>query len=256
LVDRIFDEVAAAAAIRKLTASLHADGTDRKVQFLVAAIPDYVDSNSGWVADETIGAIQSAMGNADFLLDRFRLIDWSRGADGSARAANDSHLHERQPGALVFRRLDKHTRNVTLAVVLLVLETPTTGVHRMALRNAMRFVCDWASSLAPQQIPKLNVIGPVFSGSIPSLAQELKHWPGEPADITVVTGSAMADVNGRVMKSFAPAPDVRYQSTAPRTSDVMKALARSLGRVNRDWPLGKRVALLPRRPPCAYSPPC
>jgi len=171
LVDRAFEEAAAADGLRTLTRSLNGNGVHWNVRFFVATIPDYVDSNSGWVADETLGAIQSAMSSAGFLLDRFRLIDWSPAEQGRAGgAAADSRLHERQPGALIFRRVEKDKPVVTLAVVLLVLETPTTGVHRLALRNAMKFVGDWSSSVDPPQTnPTLNVVGPVFSGSVVSL---------------------------------------------------------------------------------------
>jgi hypothetical protein len=174
LVDRAFEEAAAVDAMDQLTNSRHSNGAEWKVQFLIATIPDYVDSNSGWVADETLGAIQSAMDSADIVLDRFRLIDWSRADDGRASAApSDSTLHERQPGALVFRHVVvPGQREVTLQVVLLVLETPTTGVHRLALRNAMKFVRDRSSKVDRTVTPELKVIGPVFSGSVASLAQE------------------------------------------------------------------------------------
>jgi len=243
LVDRAFEEAAAADGLRTLTRSLNGNGVHWNVRFFVATIPDYVDSNSGWVADETLGAIQSAMSSAGFLLDRFRLIDWSPAEQGRAGgAAADSRLHERQPGALIFRRVEKDKPVVTLAVVLLVLETPTTGVHRLALRNAMKFVGDWSSSVDPPQTnPTLNVVGPVFSGSVVSLGVELNQggWPGS---VHVVTGSAMADGNASVMQAFAP--NVLYESTAARTSDVMTVLAASLGHINSDGRIGRRVAML------------
>src|SRR5262249_35486518 len=147
---------------------------------------------------------QSAMSNAGFLLDRFRLIDWSPAEEGRAgRATADSRLHERQPGALVFRRVEKDN-TVTLGVVLLVLETPTAGAHRIALRNAIKFVSDWSASDAPaaQANSTLKVVGPVFSGSVLSLGLELNQWEGA-GTVHVVTGSAMADVNAAVMEGFA-----------------------------------------------------
>ena len=78
------------------------DGRARyEVSFIVATVPDYVDSNAGWVADQSLTAIQSAMSRSGHLLDRFRLIDWTRTDPRTdAPVANDSRLHERQPGAL------------------------------------------------------------------------------------------------------------------------------------------------------------
>jgi hypothetical protein len=239
IVDRAFEEAAASSGLHTLTQKL---GTLWHVNFFVATIPDYVDSNSGWMADETLGAVQAAMSNVNLLLDRFRLIDWSPADAGRAgRGAPDSRLHERQPGALVFRRIESDN-TITLAVVLLVLETPTSGVHRAALHNAMTFVREWSSLANPAGTnPTLKVISPVFSGSVLSLALELNKWE-KPGTVQVVTGSAMADENARAMQAFAPA--ARYESTAPRTSDVMSILADSLGRLNSGWQIGRRVALL------------
>src|SRR5262249_7067975 len=175
---------AAANSMRALTDRLHDTTVDWNVEFLIATVPDYVDSNSGWVADETIGAIQSAMSDADFVLDRFRLIDWSRSVDDRSAKFLNSRLHERQPGALIFRKVnsDRHRarsddqrltvkadgkkREVALKVVLLVLETPTSGVHRPALRNAMNLAYSWAKQLPSTSNPSLKVIAPVFSGSV------------------------------------------------------------------------------------------
>ncbi len=111
VADRLFDDFSDAEALRKLTASVGNEAPRLDISFLVATVPDYVDSNSGWVADEVLGAIQAAMGKADFLLDRFRLIDWSR-ADAAHLdgVINDSRLHERQPGALIFRRIGPRPR--------------------------------------------------------------------------------------------------------------------------------------------------
>jgi hypothetical protein len=214
------------------------------VQFLLATIPDYVDSNSGWVADETIGAIQSAMSHAGFVLDRFKLIDWVR-ADNTRPdgVATDSRLHERQPGALIFRKVDEATaRRITFQVVLLVLETPTTGVHRKSLANAIDFIYRWSSTKDPNAPSTLRIVAPTFSGSIPSLALELKPWPRFFSSVSVVTGSAMADVNPAIVAAIAPG--IKYEAAVQPTSAEMNALSGALGRMNPGWPSGEHVALL------------
>src|SRR5262245_14550783 len=243
VVDRIFDELAAEESMRRLMSGLHASNVHWNVKFLIATVPDYVDSNSGWVADETIGAIQSAMSNAGFVLDRFRLIDWSRAEDDRSDKFVNSKLHERQPGALIFRKVPgDDSRAINLEVVLLVLETPTTGVHRTALRSAIRFIHRWQTSSGVGAGSSIGLIAPVFSGSVPSLALELNDLQDLSSRISVVTGSAMADVNQPIMERFAP--HVAYRAAAPRTSDVTRALANALERMNSRWQNGNGVALL------------
>lgn len=102
-------------------------GPHYHTDFIVATIPDYVDSNSGWLADQNLAAIQSGLIRSQYILDRVKLIDWSRAAASSAVTVSGSRLHERQPGALIFRRVDdddddKEGRGVHLQVVLLVLK--------------------------------------------------------------------------------------------------------------------------------------
>ena len=75
-----------------------------EINFLVATLPDYVDSSSGWLADQHLAAIQSGMTRAKYSFDRVRLIDWSRTSPATAPA---SRLHERQPGVIVFRRINE-----------------------------------------------------------------------------------------------------------------------------------------------------
>jgi hypothetical protein len=84
------------------------EGTDHpiySVDFIVATIPDYVDSNSGWMADQALAATQSAMAQENYLFDRVRLVDWSRASAGPLTVLSGSRLHERQPGAIIFRHV-------------------------------------------------------------------------------------------------------------------------------------------------------
>ena len=76
------------------------------------------------------------------------MIDWTRTDPRTdAPVANDSRLHERQPGALIFRKQERE--KVRLQIVLLALETPTSGVHRAALRNAITFIRAWQTCAGP-----------------------------------------------------------------------------------------------------------
>jgi hypothetical protein len=215
------------------------------VDFLIAVIPDYVDSSSGWRADQVIGAIQSAMSDNRFVLDRFRLIDWVRAdKQASTEVSSNSRLHELQPGAIIFRR-DQSGR-VSLRVLLLVLETPTGGIHRRSLRNAIQFLETWNDLAGVRH--DLRIIGPGFSGSVLSLALELRNVQvdkgetrGSFPSISVVS-TATADQNLATINTYAP--HVRFSTTTRLSSESVDVLGRALGRLNPQWGKGTQVALL------------
>jgi len=218
------------------TAPVHYD-----VDFIVATIPDYVDSNSGWLADQSLAAIQSGMTRAGYLFDRVKLIDWSRSAADPSAAVSNSRLHERQPGVLIFRRVEEKT--VHLRLVLLVLETPTAGIHQTALRNSLSFIREWNTCTSSPARP-LRVLGPTFSGSIVSLATVLAD-PGIKKAFTarlVVTGSANADENVQKMEDLSDG--AIYRATIQPTSVIKERMAAFLGSMNSAWATGKHVALL------------
>ena len=226
------------------------------VTFIVATVPDYVDSNAGWFADQSLTAIQSAMSRSAYLLDRFRLIDWTRTDPRTDNpVANDSRLHERQPGALIFREAQKREedtsssvdgeRVVRLRVVLLALETPTSGVHRSALRNAIRFIRAWRKCSGDEK-EGLDVLGPTFSGSTLSMALTL----GDPDDefarafkrIRVISGSASADDNVDTFQRFAPG--AKFTAAVQPTSEIWRVMAAVLERMNPSWTCGRNVGIL------------
>ena len=172
------------------------------------------------MADEVLGAIQSAMGRADFQLDRFRLIDWVAGGRRPIRTASTrANGHERQPGALIFRKIRPtptgNEKQLRLQVVLLVLETPTAGVHRAALKNAMNFVERWNRAVdratgkeetAELKPRRSGVLG--FDAVARARTRQLEESPGI---VSLITGSAMADVNETIVQRFAPG--VSYQAS-------------------------------------------
>ncbi|HEY1303225.1 MAG TPA: hypothetical protein VGF24_06730 [Vicinamibacterales bacterium] len=226
------------------------------VTFIVATVPDYVDSNAGWFADQSLTAIQAAMSRSAYLLDRFRLIDWTRTDPRTDNpVANDSRLHERQPGALIFRDSQKRDgdtsssvdgkRVVHLRVVLLALETPTSGMHRSALRNAIKFIRAWHTCSGDDK-EGLDVLGPTFSGSTLSMALTL----GDPDDrfagafkrTRVITGSASADDNLETFQRFAPSAE--FHATVQPTLKTLPVMAAFLEGMNSSWRCGTHVAIL------------
>ncbi len=210
------------------------------VDFIVATIPDYVDSNSGWLADQGLAAAQSGMAQEDYLFDRVRLVDWSRASAGPVAVLSASRLHERQPGAIIFRRVKE--QDISMQVVLTVLETPTAGVHQVALRNSLWFLRAWNACSGANR--PLRVLGPSFSGSTVSLAMVLGEAPF-PTSFTrriVITGSATADENIEKMKTFSHG--ALFMATVQPTSVLKERMALYLESINPGWKDGNGVALL------------
>ena len=45
----------------------------RDVSFVLTTVPDYVDSNTAWMADEILGAVQAALPHHGYVIERFYL---------------------------------------------------------------------------------------------------------------------------------------------------------------------------------------
>jgi len=210
------------------------------VDFLIAGIADYVDSNIGWSADQQLEAIQAAMVTGNLTLDRFYLPDWPVDRD----AANGLRAHRESPGAVIFRgqRVTDGRSRMLMRVVLLVPETPTSGLHREALRAALRLVTSWNDG---SQMPAgIRILGPTFSGSVVSLRRTLDDDPAVQAgrEVRIITGSATAGSNRSVLEGGTC--HIHFSSTTHTFPQSLRALQQYLGGVHGGWAQGTSMALL------------
>ena len=208
------------------------------VDFLIVGIADYVDSNIGWSADQQLEAIQAAMVTGNLTLDRFYLADWPRDRD----AASVLRAHRESPGAVIFRgqRVTAGRSRMLMRVVLLVPETPTSGLHRDALRAALRLVTSWNDE---SQAP-IRILGPTFSGSVASLRRALDDDPAVRAGrkVQIISGSATAASNRSVLEGGTS--HIRFSSTTHTFPQSLRALQTYLGGVHEGWARGTSMALL------------
>jgi hypothetical protein len=194
------------------------------VHFLLATVPDPVDSGFDYVFDQVVEAMQRALETEDFVIDR-SWLPWRRPAPGTV-GGRPSRLQERHPGLLLFRRSPRPkpalgagivglaasplgqgpvlaafalipgsaNGKVELLALLLVGETPTAGIHKVAFANAVRVLrCCQDEG---QKGEPIRVLGPSFSGSHASLAaalKEIRTKPPAPCD----QGAAKADGDWR-----------------------------------------------------------
>jgi hypothetical protein len=171
------------------------------VEFVIATMPDPIDSNARWLFDPMMAAIGSAAAASGYLLDRFYIPDWDPRDAGSDHVSSSRTVHERWPAVVLFRHdgFDPKTRRLLL--VSLVPETPTSGIHQQAFKSAVTQIVEWYGGRPPGPI---RVLGPNFSGSVPSLS------------IAIDRSAASYDIGFRVVSGGA---------TNPRNRETIQPLA-------------------------------
>lgn len=185
-------------------------------RFLIATVPDPLDSGLAFTFDQVMEALQRAMEAGGYVLDR-AWLPWRR---EGANTPADLPLHKRHPGLVLFRddrpppkdASEECSSSRRLLALLLVGETPTAGIHKIAFRNAVRLI-----HCCPGQKHegnRIRVLGPHYSGSAVSLGLALKEArecmqamptekrPQEPW-IKVVCGSASGFSHDSFVRSFA-----------------------------------------------------
>jgi hypothetical protein len=160
-----------------------------RYEFLIAAVPDPVETKFPHEFDEVVDGIQRAFEAQQFTL-RANRMPWPHQSSqtGKQTDAQRPPMARDVPGVLLFR-LNRDTapgKNPLLpciALVFLVGESPISGIHKPALIRALQLrkelnkairetpgAC-WNCEDAP-----IPIIGPYFSGSQASLAAALAWW--------------------------------------------------------------------------------
>jgi hypothetical protein len=145
-------------------------------EFIIATVPDPIDSPFGYSFDQTVDAIQRAVQQKDgYLLDR-AWLPWdvdrkTKGAPGKEQ----TFLHQTTPGVLLFRHAKddaKVVKQPSLCVVFLVGETPLGGIHKRAFWKCLNMISEAG---LPVDEP-IRVVGPYFTGSQTSLQFVIDDW--------------------------------------------------------------------------------
>ena len=204
----------------------------------------------------------------------------------SASPAPTLPLHRREPGVLLFRKARDKTdldRRQQLLVLLVVGETSTEGLHKVAFRRALDLVDRYqpldhhivedlrilgmtnlisldlvgpVDEVLRRIVPKrIRILGPSFTGTENSMSYVIKQWSHKkrgrpltlsPLEFLVVSGSA-SKVNAEKFAEDCGAEvgqlDFRFQATVHHSDLVVKRLLDYLRDLNGGTPLG-RIALL------------
>src|ERR1700677_4621989 len=156
----------------------------KHLRFVIATLPDPLHTHFPLIFDRPPEAIEEAAQDDGYVYDS-SWLPWDTEQssypliDDQDKAEKRKEQQEDQPGVLLFRR-SLHGQDPRLRpfeyglAVLIVGEEPTGGIHRRQFENAV----EWIAALQPinddDWPPPLQILGPAFSGSIPSLVELLR----------------------------------------------------------------------------------
>jgi hypothetical protein len=171
-----------------------------ELRFVIALVADPVQTHLPLVFDRSVEAIQQAVQDSNYSYDE-SWFPWNisetkyDSVTEEEKAATMAASLQAQPGIMVFRKAyggesDASSANSGASeasheyvpygsglVVFLVSEQPTGGINDTQFQNALQWMQVLRTSVPKKQ---LLIVGPTFSGSLPSLARELNAplFPG------------------------------------------------------------------------------
>jgi hypothetical protein len=174
----------------------------KDMHILVATVADPMHTLLNLQFDRTIDAIQQAAQDQGYTYDSSWLPWKAEGAEYSGLSDQNAENEETArrelcPGLILFRQSmhrstaqrydDTYTHGL---FVFLVGEKPTTGINRVQWDNALKWIQEHADKERADRA--LRVLGPTFSGSVPSVARALVDPGGQAgsfANVLLYTGT-------------------------------------------------------------------
>jgi hypothetical protein len=192
---------------RSSSSALHPH-TSADIRFLIAIAPNPVTTHLALLFDRSMETIQQAAQDENYSYDS-SWFPWEGAPKQYALLKDQQQADElqaadgKQPGILVFRSSPKAKDRPGGPpatppydgglVVFVVAEQPTSGIADQQFRDAI----GWVKLLSPQPEQTLPILGPTFSGSLPSLALQLKDLikPPDFAQVEISSGSVSSDAS-------------------------------------------------------------
>ena len=215
------------------------------LDFMIATVPDPVDSRLAYFFDASIDSIQRAFETDNYVLDRFDLPWPQTSGAGSGTGADTARRYRHDPGLLLFRNPRAHK----LLLVFLVGETPTSGLDKSVMTAALGQLANffpWGPGYGhlPDELQKLTknnsgskvkIMGPTFSGSAVSLEFKLRDWLAAlghaPVHFRIVSGTATA-IDPQEFSRIGDGGRLTFQAVVPPDGFAMPriiAYIQSLG---------------------------
>jgi hypothetical protein len=190
---------------------------------IIATVPDPYDSHLDQQYDQFVESLRRAYEAAGYVLDRFFLPGRDETATDKIASSPDSvtrPARELKPGVILFRGTGPKRGQV--ALLYLVGEIPTGGIHKDALRAAL---AERDELLAASDTTPLRVIGPTFSGSALSLRMILQQWLTGNRRASVLTGTATSPANAEILRFD---PRVSFAATINDDATLQLALIKMI----------------------------
>lgn len=185
-----------------------------RLEATIATVPDPVDSGLGYNFDTTLQALRLGMeerkprdatiGPGAALYRDRSFLPWDDRLTPAPKRPDSEACRETTPGIMLFRGSD--SGGARIGALLLVGETPSSGVHVAAMIHALEvaYAVNGKGATCTDGYPSdgstcTRIVGPTFSGSAYSMRLAIDRWtkrPGQsPTSFRIVSGSATgADV--------------------------------------------------------------
>jgi hypothetical protein len=217
-----------------------------RVGFMIALAPNPVRTHLSLIVDRTLDSLSQALQDSGYDFDR-ALLPWDNrehpeSDNYTLRLGEEAYRRdaEKIPGILIFRRhptagsvTESDTGNhsaaepVTKLLVFIVDDMPTSGVDRTQFEVALELGRRLTHWRPPQS---LLILGPSFSGSLPSLNELLKAQAGGFRQVTIVSGTVAGKDSvarfERVITRQPPGQNVNFASFAENDKSLLNQLYR------------------------------
>jgi hypothetical protein len=206
-----------------------------RIHRMVVTLPDPSDPHLADSFDSYLASVELALAQDSYLTDQY-WVPWvekrrqeraeQRVTLNNAPAApllvvnsgpaGDQQDVLDQPGIVLFRK--PHLQSPPsdgakdeLLFLLLVPETPTTGVRSATLRKAFEQAADLGCDEESDGPQAIRILGPSFSGAAASLASGIEAWQsGHKSQFKIISGSA---TNSDTRRLLLRVPNVSFSST-------------------------------------------
>lgn len=201
-----------------------------RTETLIATIPDPIDAGMGYQFDTALSALRLGVeshvkaSGSHYFRDR-AFLPWDDRSAPADKRKDAEACRSTTPGLVLFR--GSNANHPELFALLLVGETPTSGVHGQALLRAAQVARAFDPNVGASEAAPLHVVGPSFSGSAHSLrvvlsqAKELRH-------VRVITGSASGSALRETLTGASAGPKVSFLATTAPESAVVCSYLRFL----------------------------
>jgi hypothetical protein len=204
--------------------------------FVIATFPDPLHTHFSLLFDRFVEAIQEGAQDEGYEYDS-SWLPWeteepSLGSLKDQDESDDRKMkREDQPGILMFRNAGDAPYKKAL-IVFVVGEEPTRGIHRVQFENAVAWIRALQSHGGGGS--PVAVLGPTFSGSLPSLtellsANNLSGIFNGGKELAIYSGSATSRDGGR---EFAKTRGIDFRSFLQDDETILSLFCRYMGQAS------------------------